>query len=204
MARRAWRRWTRQQRRRDKLPPVKDNETVSSALGLHFELFAASGAHYVLIYFHLFHFHTGRPMEKGIHPTLKLDEAEGFGCQGLSIWTIWILLSHFCYENFQMFSLSYWEANSYYPRRFKYNGIRYSVVLPTSEILWIRAGHHLQIREQQRYRANIKWLNFNGHERIMYSFNYPIVAATTQIQPTIMYISISICLTTEYPIHWLI
>ena len=45
-----------------------------------------------------------------------MDETEGFGCLGHSNWTICILLSHFCSPNFPTFSLSYWEANSYYPR----------------------------------------------------------------------------------------
>ena len=46
----------------------------------------------------------------------KEDETEAFGCLGHSSWTICILLSHFCSGNFPTFSLSYWEANSYYPR----------------------------------------------------------------------------------------
>merc|ERR1711950_104175 len=45
-----------------------------------------------------------------------MDEAEGFGCLGHSNWTICSLLSHFCSYKFKTFSLSYWEANSYYPR----------------------------------------------------------------------------------------
>ena len=54
--------------------------------------------------------------KKGIHPTLKLDETEGFLCLGHSNWTICSLLSHFSFEKFSTFALSYWEANSYYPR----------------------------------------------------------------------------------------
>ena len=40
----------------------------------------------------------------------------GFQCLGHSNWTICSLLSHFCFTNFPTFSLSWWEANSYYPR----------------------------------------------------------------------------------------
>ena len=53
----------------------------------------------------------------GIHPTSKLDETEGFQCMGHSNWTICSSLSPFCCRQFSTFSLSYWEANSYYPRR---------------------------------------------------------------------------------------
>ena len=52
----------------------------------------------------------------GILTTLKLDETEGFGCLGHSNWTICILLSYFCSNNFQTFSFSYWGAQSYCPR----------------------------------------------------------------------------------------
>ena len=52
----------------------------------------------------------------GIHPTLKLDETEGFGCLGHSNWTICSPMSPFSSKRFSTFSLSYWEANSYYPR----------------------------------------------------------------------------------------
>ena len=45
-----------------------------------------------------------------------MDDTEGFGCLGHSNWTICTLLSHFCSPNFPTFSLSCWEANSYYPR----------------------------------------------------------------------------------------
>ena len=45
-----------------------------------------------------------------------MDKTEGFGCLGHLNWTICSLLSHFCSHNFPTFSLSYWEANSYYPR----------------------------------------------------------------------------------------
>ena len=38
-----------------------------------------------------------------IHPTLKLNETERFACQGHSIWSICIPLSHFCSENFPNF-----------------------------------------------------------------------------------------------------
>ena len=58
----------------------------------------------------------GQYWERGILPTLKLDETGRSGCQGHSIWTICIPLNHFCSGNFPTFSLSYWEPNSYYPR----------------------------------------------------------------------------------------
>ena len=100
-------------------------QRVLSARAIQSGPFASLWATFVLKVFHLLHFHTGRPIfiiqegqywEKGIHPTSKLDETEGFQCQGRACWTIFITLSHFCYENFPTFSLSYWEANSYYPR----------------------------------------------------------------------------------------
>ena len=40
----------------------------------------------------------------------------GFQCQGNSIWPICIPSSLFCYEILPTFPLSYWDANSYYPR----------------------------------------------------------------------------------------
>ena len=45
-----------------------------------------------------------------------MDKTEGFGCLGHSNWTICSLLSHFCSHNFPTFSVSYWDAISYYPR----------------------------------------------------------------------------------------
>ena len=86
--------------------------------------FAALLAHFVPKDFQLFHFHSGRPIlitpegkyaEKGILPTPKLDETEGFQCLGHSNWTICSPLSPFCFRRFSTFSPSYWEANSYYP-----------------------------------------------------------------------------------------
>ena len=59
--------------------------------------FAAHSAPYVRKIFHLFHLHTGEPIlitpegqlsEKGILPTSKLDDAEGFQCQDHSTGTI--------------------------------------------------------------------------------------------------------------------
>ena len=55
-------------------------------------------------------------MGKGVHPTSKVNERRGFQCLGHSNWTICSLLSPFCPDNFPPFSLSYWGANSYYPR----------------------------------------------------------------------------------------
>ena len=55
-------------------------------------------------------------MISGIHPTPKLDETEGFQCLGHSNWAICSPLNPFCSDIFSTFSLSYWEANSYYPR----------------------------------------------------------------------------------------
>ena len=45
-----------------------------------------------------------------------MDETESFQCLGHSNWTICITLNHFCPGEFPTFSLSYWEANFYYPR----------------------------------------------------------------------------------------
>ena len=49
-------------------------------------------------------------------PFPNMDETEGFQCLGHSKWTNCSPLSQFCSEIFPTFSLSYWEANSYYPR----------------------------------------------------------------------------------------
>ena len=54
--------------------------------------------------------------ERGILPTSKLNETEGFQYLGHSNWTICSPLSHFCFQIFPSFPPSYWEANSYYPR----------------------------------------------------------------------------------------
>ena len=54
--------------------------------------------------------------KRGVLPTPKKNGTGGFGCLGHSNWTICILLSHFCSENFSTFSSSYWGAQSYYPR----------------------------------------------------------------------------------------
>jgi len=53
----------------------------------------------------------------GVHPTSKFYETEGTECLGHSNWTICSALSPFCPKRFPIFSPSYWEANSYYPRR---------------------------------------------------------------------------------------
>ena len=95
------------------------------AWGIQTGPFAVHWAHFVPKDFHLFHLHTGRPIlitpegqlwEKGVLPTPKLDETEGFGCLGHSNWTICspLHLSHS--EIIPSFPPSYWEANSYYPR----------------------------------------------------------------------------------------
>ena len=46
----------------------------------------------------------------------NLSENQEIGCLGHSNWTICSLLSQFYFPNFTIFSLSCWEANSYYPR----------------------------------------------------------------------------------------
>ena len=51
---------------------------------------------------------------KGNSP--ERDERQGFQYLGHSNWAICSPLSQFCSANFPTFSLSYWEANSYYPR----------------------------------------------------------------------------------------
>ena len=96
-----------------------------SPWGIQTGTVAVHWAHFVPNDFQLFHFHAGRPilitpegqfLEKGNPPTPKVNETEGFQCVGHSNWTICIPLSPFCSKTFQSFSLSYWEANSYYPR----------------------------------------------------------------------------------------
>ena len=54
--------------------------------------------------------------KRGVHPTPEKNETVGFGCLGHSNWTICSPFSPFCSGNFPTFSLSYWGANSYYPR----------------------------------------------------------------------------------------
>ena len=97
-----------------------------SAWGIQTRPFAAHYATFVSKKFHLFHFHTGRPIpitpegqywEKGNFSTPKLDETEGFQCLGHSNWTICSPLSHFCSNIFSLFQPSYWGTISYYPRR---------------------------------------------------------------------------------------
>ena len=53
-------------------------------------------------------------MGKGKTP--EMDESQGLQCPGHSNWTICSLFSQFCSPNFPIFSPSFWEANSYYPR----------------------------------------------------------------------------------------
>ena len=105
--------------------PIWMRQRGFSAWGIQTGPFAAHEATFVLEIFQLFHFYTGRPIlitpegqyrEKGNYPNPKLDETEGFQCLGHSNWTICSPSSHFCFHIFPSFSLSYWEANSYYPR----------------------------------------------------------------------------------------
>ena len=55
-------------------------------------------------------------VKQRVHPTPKLDETGSFQCLGHSSWTICIPLNPLCSGNFPSFSVSYWEAISYYPR----------------------------------------------------------------------------------------
>ena len=96
-----------------------------STLGIQTGPFAAIWAHFILKDFQLFHFHTGKPIlitpevwyeENGIRPTSKFDETERIEYLGHSNWTICSQLSPFYSKRYSTFSLSYWEANSYYPR----------------------------------------------------------------------------------------
>ena len=90
---------------------------VFSAWDIQTGPFAALCTYHILKLYHLFHLHTGEPIlitpegqlsEKGVLSTPKLDETEGFQCLGHSNWTICSLLSPFCSEIFQTFSLSFW------------------------------------------------------------------------------------------------
>ena len=54
--------------------------------------------------------------KREILATSNLDETEGIQCLGPSNWTTCSPLSHFCSGKFPILSLSYWGANSYYPR----------------------------------------------------------------------------------------
>ena len=55
-----------------------------------------------------------------------MDETEGFQCLGHSNWTTCSPLSQSCSEKFPTFSLSYWEANSNYPRGLIVRKVNYS------------------------------------------------------------------------------
>ena len=50
--------------------------------------------------------------KRGILPTPKKNETEGFGCLGHSNWTICDPISHFCFQICSTLSLLYWEANN--------------------------------------------------------------------------------------------
>ena len=100
-------------------------QRVFSAWGIQTGPFAIFEAHFVLKIFQLFHLHYGEPIlitpegqlwEKGFLTTPKLIEIVGFQCLGHSNWTICNPLSPFFLCDFSTFSLSYWGANSYYPR----------------------------------------------------------------------------------------
>ena len=71
---------------------------------------------------------------KGIYQTSKLNDTEEIRCLGHSNWTICSPLSPFCPKRFSAFSLSYWEANSYYPR----GPILGKGKSPNSKIVWYR------------------------------------------------------------------
>ena len=63
-------------------------------------------------------YYPGGPiMGKGIHPTPKVNETEGFQCLGHSNWTICIPLNPFCSGNFPSFSPSYWGGQFLLPQR---------------------------------------------------------------------------------------
>ena len=81
---------------------------------------------FCIICIEIFHFYTGgliliTPgegwLKMGKWKSPIMGERKGFQCLGHSNWTICSLLSWFCSTNFPTFSLLYWEANSYYPRR---------------------------------------------------------------------------------------
>ena len=79
----------------------KMRQRGSCAWGIQTGPFAAHSATFVFKFLQLFHFHTGRPIL--IHPEH-------------SKWTICSTFSPFWSRNFPPFALSYWGANSYYPR----------------------------------------------------------------------------------------
>ena len=65
----------------------------------------------------------------------------GLQCLGHSNWTTYSHLSYFCSGNFQKYLLSYWEANSYYPRGLIGRvGSRACMVSLTGQIF--RTGHN--------------------------------------------------------------
>ena len=58
----------------------------------------------------------GPILGKGNSSNPEKNEIEGFQLLGHPNWTKCSPLSQFCSGNFATFSLSYWGANSYYPR----------------------------------------------------------------------------------------
>ena len=74
-------------------------------------------------FYQLFHFHAGRPIlinypreGKTENGKGEFSQTEWIGCLEHSMWTICSPLSQFCCPNLSTFSLSCWEASSYYPR----------------------------------------------------------------------------------------
>ena len=59
------------------------------------------------------------PLSATLAKYSKVDEIQGFLCFGHPNWTICSMLSCICSKKFPTFSLSYWRANSYYPREGK-------------------------------------------------------------------------------------
>ena len=67
-----------------------------------------------------------------------MDKTEGFQCLGHSNWTTCSPLSHFCSGQFPTFSLSYWGANSYYPRERKAENGKMKFSQPESDTgVWV-------------------------------------------------------------------
>ena len=73
-------------------------------------LFRGTFGHTVLSYWEANSYTLDGQWEKGILPTPRADDIEGFQCLAHSNWTICISLNLFCSGNFPFFFLSYWEA----------------------------------------------------------------------------------------------
>ena len=76
---------------------------------------------------------------------MKYHEIESFHCLGNSNWTKCNPLSHIYSEKVPSFSLSYWEANSYYPRGLLWRkGISSNLKIGEDRGVWVPGAFKLK------------------------------------------------------------